>query len=94
MARAVGLAAALLSALLPPQPCEATAGTLAELRQLGTVGRAGSMRPSGSEAARSELAPPLARACDSSSSEPCGAGWRKDTNVSSTVGVRSKSSGC
>lgn len=71
-ARNMGLAAALLAALLPlppPQPWEAPAGVLHVLRQLGSVG---SVRPSGSEAERSELVPPLTSAWDSSSSEPCG----------------------
>lgn len=69
----MGLAAALLAALPPlpaPQPLE-PAGVLCVLRQLGSVG---SVRPSGSEAERSELAPPLTSAWDSSSSEPCGVG--------------------
>ena len=70
----MGLAAALLAALLPlppPQPLEAPVGALHVLRQLGSVG---SVRPSGSDAERSELAPPLTSAWDSSSSEPCGVG--------------------
>lgn len=74
-ARKVGVVVALLSPLLPqPLPYAvpaALAGALAVLRQLGSVG---SVRPSGREAERSELAPPSASAWDSSSRDPCSVG--------------------